>query len=562
MIARVSLARHGRQTLWSCRTANGRRRLATVASGTFSYETGDAAGVKVASRDFPGPTTHLAVVAKAGTRFQPLPGFSDGLEKFAFKSTYKRSALRITRESELLGGQLSASHSRENLVISTRFLRDDLPYFAELLGEVISQTRYTGGFRVGMSNARQAHELQEEVNAVIGLSRKALLGNTTEFAFNSVHGVAFHRGLGNPLHPSSSTPMTKYLQEDLLRQYSQVAYAKPNIAVVANGASHQDMSKWVGQFFTECHSSLPPDSSSEGTSPSKYYGGEERVAHDSGNTMILAFPGSSSFTGGSYKPEMAVLAALLGGRSNIKWSSGFSLLSKATEAYPQAHISTTHHTYSDAGLLTVCISGNARHVRDASREVVIALKDTAAGKVSSEDIKKARATAKFQALESGQNIDTGIELTGAGLIQEGKAFQIDEVGKGMDDVSEAQVKKDDYYAGNRRYSYSMKSGSALCPGRMEEIGILLRQICFLREVAGFGAPIIFQDEVILIPSDGGGGGGSAKSLEDREKKRRVLKHGNSTLGSAFHLARPRLNSGLCVFAWLRRQRMPQLSSRG
>ena len=235
--------------------------------------------------------------------------------------------------------------------------------------------------------------------------------------------------------------MTKYLQEDLLRQYSQAAYAKNNFAVVANGANHQDLSKWVGQFFTESPASPPPDFPIPGSSPSKYYGGEERVAHDSGNTMILAFPGSSSFTGGSYKPEMAVLSSLLGGQSNIKWSPGFSLLSKATAANPQVHVLTTHHTYSDAGLLTVSMSGNARQVREVGQQVVTALKNTAAGKVSSEDIKKARAAAKFKALESGQNIDTGIELTGAGLVQGGKAFQIDEVGKGMDGVTEDQVKK-------------------------------------------------------------------------------------------------------------------------
>lgn len=149
MIARGTFARHGQQAFKNCRTIDGTRQLATAASGTFSYETGESAGVKIASRDLPGPTTHLAVVAKAGTRFQPLPGFADGLEKFAFKNTYKRSALRITRESELLGGELSAYHSRENLVISTKFLRDDLPYFAEMLGEVISQTKFTGKSLLG-----------------------------------------------------------------------------------------------------------------------------------------------------------------------------------------------------------------------------------------------------------------------------------------------------------------------------------------------------------------------------------------------------------------------------
>ena len=59
------------------------------------------------------------------------------------QNTYKRSALLITREAELLGGQLFAYHNREALVLEARFLRHDLPYFAELLAEVISKTRYT-----------------------------------------------------------------------------------------------------------------------------------------------------------------------------------------------------------------------------------------------------------------------------------------------------------------------------------------------------------------------------------------------------------------------------------
>lgn len=61
----------------------------------------------------------------------------------AQQNTQKRSALRITRESELLGGQLTAFHTREALVLQASFLREDIPYFTELLGEVISQTRYT-----------------------------------------------------------------------------------------------------------------------------------------------------------------------------------------------------------------------------------------------------------------------------------------------------------------------------------------------------------------------------------------------------------------------------------
>jgi ubiquinol-cytochrome c reductase core subunit 2 len=42
-------------------------------------------GLKIAARDGHGPTTKLAVIAKAGTRYQPLPGLTVGLEEFAFK---------------------------------------------------------------------------------------------------------------------------------------------------------------------------------------------------------------------------------------------------------------------------------------------------------------------------------------------------------------------------------------------------------------------------------------------------------------------------------------------
>ena len=61
------------------------RGLAAPASGSFTYESGDAQGIKFASRDIPGPVASVAIVAKAGTRYQPFPGLTEALEHFAFK---------------------------------------------------------------------------------------------------------------------------------------------------------------------------------------------------------------------------------------------------------------------------------------------------------------------------------------------------------------------------------------------------------------------------------------------------------------------------------------------
>jgi hypothetical protein len=66
-----------------------RRGLAAPASGSFQYQSGDAQGVKFASRDFAGPTTTLALVSKAGTRYQPLPGLTEGLQNFAFRVRHR-----------------------------------------------------------------------------------------------------------------------------------------------------------------------------------------------------------------------------------------------------------------------------------------------------------------------------------------------------------------------------------------------------------------------------------------------------------------------------------------
>jgi hypothetical protein len=268
------------------------------------------------------------------------------------------------------------------------------------------------------------------------LAQKGLLGSPLSLAVNSVHGVAFHRGLGEPLYPTSSVPQLGYLDAEDIAKFSEKAYTKENIAVVANGASHSEFSKWVGEFFQDT-----PSGSKLSGPASKYYGGEERIAHGSGNVLIIGFEGSSSFTAGStYKPEIAVLAALLGGQSTIKWSPGFSLLARAADSFSGVNISTQHAGYSDAGLLYITFTGNAAQIAKASKEAVETLKKIAAGDVAEEDIKKATALAKFKALEAGQQTQPGLEATGNGLIEGGKPFQIDEIGSSISQVSADKVK--------------------------------------------------------------------------------------------------------------------------
>lgn len=227
------------------------------------------------------------------------------------------------------------------------------------------------------------------------------------------------------------------MSEESIRAFASRAYAKPNIAIVANGVGQNELTKWVGQFFAD----IPSSAAALSGQATKYYGGEERIPLSSGNSLVIAFPGSSSFTAGaSYKPEIAVLAALLGGKSTIKWSPGFSLLSKASSTFHGATASASHFAYSDAGLLAIQFNGSAEAIRGASTEAIKVLKTISEGSISKEDFTKAVALAKYRALEDGQNFEAGLVSTGSGLVHGGKAFQIDEVGKSVQEVTIEKLK--------------------------------------------------------------------------------------------------------------------------
>ena len=284
-----------------------------------------------------------------------------------------------------------------------------------------------------------AYIYNEEVVPLIHEAHKKFLASPASMAVNSAHSLAFHRGLGVPTASSSTTPYTKYLDPSTIEYFSKIAYAKPNFAVVANGADHGAMSNWMNQFFDGVPATVEVEDTKAGSEQTKYHGGEERIAHAGGNAMVLGFPGSSSITGKFYKPEIAVLGSLLGGQSSIKWSSGFSILSNA-KASPSTYVHTTSAIYSDAGLLYTLIAGSADNVAATAKTAVDSITKIANGEISKEQLTKAKAAAKFKELDYAQEVHAGLELTGSGLVHGSKAYQLDEVAKAIDGVSEETLK--------------------------------------------------------------------------------------------------------------------------
>jgi ubiquinol-cytochrome c reductase core subunit 2 len=278
---------------------------------------------------------------------------------------------------------------------------------------------------------RIGHEYHEEVHDVIHTKQAKL--DAAAVALDAAHAAAFHTGLGAPLYPTPSTPIASYLNEHSVAAFAEQAYTKANIAVVADGASQTGLSKWIEPFFK----GVPTQTSSPAAAvASKYYGGEQRIASTGGNALVIAFPGAAL---GATQPETAVLVSLLGGESAIKWSPGFSLLSKAASGVHGVSATASNLAYSDAGLLTIQINGSAEAVRKAAEESVKALKSIAEGGVAQENLVKAIAKAKFTLLSGG-------EISGASIVQAGTSLlygakpQVAESIKALESVNAEKLK--------------------------------------------------------------------------------------------------------------------------
>ncbi|KAJ7207295.1 Metalloenzyme, LuxS/M16 peptidase-like protein [Mycena haematopus] len=343
----------------------------------------DVAGLKVAAIDSNQPTVAITVLANAGPRYQQKPGVAHALKNFAFKSTADRSALGTVRESELYGGVLSSTLTREHLALTAEFLRGDEEFFVKVLASVIASTKY------------YRHEYEELVLPAIESEVNALHRDPATHAVELAHALAFRNGLGASLFAAPHTPVTATDVE----HFAASAFAKGNFAVLGTGISQSELSALVEHALFPKSASPAPS-----TTPTSHYGGESRLeSHGGPQTIFIGFGAA-----GVPAPELAALAAHLDPNPSVKWAKSASPMLAGRNTSVQA----VYLPYSDAALVGLVIQGpTAAGVREAGKAAVAALKGTSG--VKAEELKSAVAKAKFRLAASADGRTGVIEVLGS-----------------------------------------------------------------------------------------------------------------------------------------------------
>jgi len=373
----------------------------------------DAAGVKVAAADFGQPTSAVTILVKAGSRYEPKPGVANVLKNFAFKATTSRSALGTVRESELYGGVLSSSLTREHLAVTAEFLRGDEEYFVDVLSSFINSSKFT------------PWELSEGVLPLVAEETRFASGDATTRAVELAHALAFRNGLGSslfaPTHPSVTI--------DDVKAYAAQTFGKGNIAIIGTGISQDKLAKLVEKHFASSADVASPSSSA-----TKYHGGETRQGlHSDLQTAFIGFG-----TSGVPSPELAVLASYLSPKASVKWTQGTSPLSSAIPAGTSAQ--TVFLPYSDAALFGILVQGpSVDGVAEGVRASVKALKD-ASTSINPEGLQKAISKAKFSAASIAENRD-GLITSIAPKLLSSSDVSLEAVQKSLDGVSASAFTK-------------------------------------------------------------------------------------------------------------------------
>ncbi|TNY18529.1 exocyst complex component EXO84 [Rhodotorula diobovata] len=374
-----------------------------------------ANGIAIAAADEGKPTSSISIIARAGSRFEPAPGVAHVLKNSVFKATNKRSQIRLVRETEALGGVLSTSLSREHLVLTAEFLRGDEAYFAEALGDAISEAKLP------------VHEYHEEVVPAVQAEYEQLIHDSGVYAFDLAHQLAFRKGLGNSLFASPHTAV----DHSTAVSFAKSSFAPSNIAVYGSNIDAGKLSSLVGEFFTASGAAGSLESQA-----SKYYGGEVRVpatAHAELDQLLVAFKGAARS-----EVEYAVLALLLGGEASVKWGQGATPLAKLHTATSSAK--AFNAAYSDAGLFGISVQAKSADVADVASKAVAALKQAAQG-VSDEALKQAVAKAKFAAAAALETKAGQVAFVGEQVASGGKAPSLEDVFAKLDKVSAESLAK-------------------------------------------------------------------------------------------------------------------------
>lgn len=355
-------------------------------------------GLKVASEGSSSPTASIGLYVDCGSVYEtPLSsGATHLLERMAFKTTRNRSHLRMVREVEAIGGNVTASASREQMGYTFDALKTYLPEMVELLVDSVRNPVFLD-WEVKEQLAKVKAEIAE------------ISGNPQSLILEALHSAGYAGALGNPLMAPESA-ITR-LDGTILEEFVTENYTAPRMVLAASGVDHEQLLSFAEPLLADL-----PQVSRQEVAKSEYVGGDFRCQADSQRTHVaLAFEVPGGWHSEKDAIALTVLQTLMGGGGSFSAGGpGKGMYSRlylrVLNEYQQVQsFSAFNSMYNDSGIFGIHATTGSDFV---SQAVELATRELLAvatpGQVTEVELNRAKNSTKSAVL---MNLESRMVVT-------------------------------------------------------------------------------------------------------------------------------------------------------
>jgi predicted Zn-dependent peptidase len=201
-------------------------------------------GLAVLHDPMPGPLTALALVIRAGSRFDGAhPGIAHMAEHMLFQGTRRTDQAELNRRAALLGGDVDAETGHDDLTLSMEVFTEDVEPALALLAELC--------FESTIPESRFPRERRVVLDEIRG--RWDDLANAT---FEAGWGRLFDDGLGHPV--CGTIASVRAMSAGAVRRFVRQHVKPANMVLCATGGvDRRQLARAVARTFPHAGAGRP-----------------------------------------------------------------------------------------------------------------------------------------------------------------------------------------------------------------------------------------------------------------------------------------------------------------
>ncbi|KAL8503129.1 hypothetical protein ACS0TY_022028 [Phlomoides rotata] len=388
-------------------------------------------GLKIASETSANPAASIGLYVDCGSIYETPASFGAThlLERMAFKSTTNRSHLRVVREVEAIGGNVSASGSREHMSYTYDALKTYVPQMVELLIDSVRNPAFLDW---------EVSEQLQKVSSDISESSK----NPHHLLLEAIHSTGYSGPFANALLASESA--VSHLNSTVLEEFVAENYTASRMVLAASGVDHDKLLEYAQPLLND----LPTVSRPSEPKPI-YTGGDFRRQGDSGIThFALAFELPGGWINEKDAITLTVLQMLMGGGGSFSAGGpGKGMYSRlylrVLNQHPEIQsFSAFNSIFNRSGLFGIHASSESEFAVNA---IDIAVKELIAvatpGEVDKVQLDRAKQSTKSAILMNLESRVVVSEDIGKQILTYGERKPAGHFLKTIDEVTEQDIAK-------------------------------------------------------------------------------------------------------------------------